>query len=365
MAKIEDLDAVILHFDTEDHAIPLDQFVNASNSAKLILENINSVVFGSNIKYQLYVGVPKEGGLIDSIYVDILAVAVPVYAVISSEIGKGYIKGFTGKDPAEWAEFLGKNHKDVFAKFANKFKQKADSDVEEPLLLVDRVEKEIISKIVVEMTVSFVRSDSDRLEKIGVINDNFSQALIARNRIFEDLIENPAIKGLGFDDSHEFTYQRKDFARNVIAIPDRIASATPVAALPIWHEEQTDIVAYSPNWERNGRRWQGSNSKFKAITFEIEDEAFWKHVEVKDIKPAIKDNMKVQLAYTIENGKPKNIRVLKVLSFNGKKISNPLKGDGLSKALNEYVSVEPSSGDLFSWEEIQEQKSIDRRTEKP
>lgn len=345
MAEIEDLDAIILHFDTDEHAIPLEQFVSAANSIEAITENINTVMFGGELKIRYYVGTPKTGGVIELIYPLIIGYGIGVLTNLGSSLCDGIIKGFTKKNVYEWGEQIGISGEELAARFSNKDKPPKENDESNRLL---------IGKIMSETTTGFIRSEVVELEQIGVVNDNFSQALNARNKIFEDIINNPKVKGLGFDNSHDFTYQRNDLPRNIVSIPKR----APVEELEeteqiVWIEEITDIVVHSPNWVREGRNWQASNKKFKSITFKIEDEAFWKHVDVKDIIPKIKDSMKVQLAYILEDSKPKNVRVLRVLTYNGTKISKALSGDALSQALNEYIPVKKENDDLFDWDEKQ------------
>ncbi len=107
------------------------------------------------------------------------------------------------------------------------------------------------------------------------------------------------------------------------------------------------VKVNSPNWKREGRKWQAETNSDKEVWFSIEDDAFWHHVRIKDIQPDINDNMKVQWAYPGDSAKPSNVKVLKVITYNGKKISEPLTHEELEKILQEYSVHESNQKDLF------------------
>lgn len=118
----------------------------------------------------------------------------------------------------------------------------------------------------------------------------------------------------------------------------------------MWKVESTDIKANSPNWDRGGRLWQAKCTDGEEVTFKIDDDEFWKHVEQKGIKPDINDSMKVQWAYPKYNSryakKRNRVKVLKVLSFNGKNISKPFNDNELISLLHDYSHVENDQGEL-------------------
>jgi hypothetical protein len=110
---------------------------------------------------------------------------------------------------------------------------------------------------------------------------------------------------------------------------------------------------HSPNWKRdNNRKWQGSTTETQDIAFVIEDDNFWHHVKIEDIIPHINDNMRVQWAYPEHViVKPTNVRVLRVLSYNGTSISDPLTTDELLTKLDTFVLEQKDQDDLFSYKE--------------
>jgi hypothetical protein len=158
-------------------------------------------------------------------------------------------------------------------------------------------------------------------------------------------LDNPEVQGLTFDRSPEFRLRRRDFPRLITQLPDPPAEA--LAPVSQWSIESVDIVVNSPNWKRDGRKWQAATSKHQDIAFSVEDERFWHCVERREIQPDIRDNMRVQWAYPVGLSKPANVRVLRVLTYNGKPISSALTEQELQAQLHSIDIVEPDTPDLF------------------
>lgn len=51
------------------------------------------------------------------------------------------------------------------------------------------------------------------------------------------------------------------------------------------------------------------------------------------------DNLKVQWACQIIDGRPKNRRVVRVLEYNGNKLAEPLKSDALDAVLGRHKAI--------------------------
>lgn len=343
----EELGLVPFHFDVPDHRLPLNQFIDTAKSTQAIIDNFNKEFFDSKLKYQIHVVTPREGGLIEILQV-VVPVAAPIWAFLSTEIGKAYIKGLTGKEPVYWAEKAGEKTKEYLS-----------DENGGPIEMPDQKEKEEVKKppetqeekktaaiIVVQITLGFLQKEPDELRRLGLSKEKFREAYHARNKIYQGCIGNKEVKGLGFDETHSFPIKRKDFPRYIVDVPpDDEEKETDDNQQ--WVVDTPDIIVNSPNWKRDGRKWQAETTKFKDIAFSIEDETFWHHVKIKDIQPDINDNMKVQWAYPEGALKPSNVRVLKVLSYNGKKISDPLTPEELAKELQDYSVREKEHPDLF------------------
>lgn len=316
-----------LHFNVQEHNIPLSQFINAAKSAQEIIDNFNQELFGGQLKYEIRIVAPQPGGIVELLSVGIVGyIAKLTWEFLQSEVGKAYIKGLTGFEPAYWAEKLGQKTKDL-----------------------SEIDKKKLSRVLIAlMVVGFLQKDTTELQRVGFGLDKFREAYSARNTVYEGCIANPEVQGLGFDLSHDFTFSRADFPRFIVdlpALPEKLELEDSSA----WEVETLDLVVNSPNWKRDSRRkWQGSTTEKQDIGFVIEDDAFWHHVNIKSIQPAINDNMCVQWAYPRGHSKLSNARVLRVLTYNGTHISEPLSDMELQLALGTYSTTEQNQADLFN-----------------
>lgn len=62
----------------------------------------------------------------------------------------------------------------------------------------------------------------------------------------------------------------------------------------------------------------------------------------------IMDTIKVQWAFQGKANSPKNVRVLRVLEFNGDVLSEPLNENALDAILGAYTVADSDQADLFS-----------------
>lgn len=300
-----------LHFDVPEHHIPLEQFIDSARSAQDIIDNFNSEFFDKKLKYELLVITPQTGGLIELLQV-VVPVAAPFWAFLGTDIGKAYIKGLTDHEPAFWAEKLGKKTRE----------------------LTDIDKQKVCACLLALMTIGFLKKDTIDLENTGFSQEGFRTAYLARNRVYEGCINNPRVQALGFDTSHDFPIKRDDFQGFIVELPSLKGEPPELEASPRWKVDTVDLIVHSPNWKRDSnRKWQGSSTEKKDIPFIIEDENFWHHVTIKDINPNINDNMRVQWAYPENIVKLTNVRVLRVVSYNGTHISDPLTESELLSAL--------------------------------
>lgn len=339
---------IVYHFDVEQHSIPVRQFVDTANATLTILNNFNEELFDNKGKFELRVITPQPGGFIGGFKV-IVVVGGVVWAFLSTDIGSTFIKGLTGHEPAFWSERLGEKSRklipnkdkdggpppDVMQRMV--FEPEIEDDPKESMLLE--------AAVLAELIVRFLETHPDQLEKIGFTKQTFRKAYIAKNSVYQACMDNREVQGLGFDSSDSFQFKRADFPRYITQLPEE---ENPDQEDPQnWVVETVDLLANSPNWARDGRKWQGKTETFGSIAFSIEDENFWHHVKIKDIQTDFGDNMRVQWAYLDGGSKPSNVRVLKVLSFNGRKIADPLGESELAKILESESLKEADTPDLF------------------
>lgn len=324
-----------LHYNVPEHSLPLKQFVNSAEALQAIIDDFNENIFDDELKYELRVIPPEKGGLLELIEIVLnnkaLLTGGGLWAFLSTDIGKGFVKGLTKHEPRYFAEKLGEKARSLFE---NAPDEEGKKDINN-----NKIIAVVVTIIVTQMVIGFLENQPETLEKAGITKKKHRSAFTAKNIIIQGCIDNPNVAALGFDKSHDFPIPRSEFPRHIAVIPPK----EEIEIEPTWTVEIVDLIVHSPNWKRKGKRqWQGDTKLAKEISFSIEDEVFWEHVRLKDIQPDIKDNMRVQWAYpSTYSNKPSNVKVLKVLSYNGKPISEQLIDKDLAEALGDYSHAPP------------------------
>lgn len=329
---------IVFHFDVAEHSIPLRQFIDTANSAKSILDDLDEQIFDRKLNYQLRVAAPESGGLVETLML-VLGAPGAVFGILHTDMGKAFFKGLFEQEPAEWAEQFGQSLRERFLRRFSPEQEEQSLPVaqDDALTLIE-------AKLLAELVTRFYLADLAELRTIGISLERFRKAFVGRNQFFKACIDNKEVQGVAFDRSHEFPLKRADFTRQIAQLPDPVDKEEEATA---WAVETVDIIVNSPNWKRDGRKWQASTSSHKDIAFSIEDETFWHHVDIKDIQPDIRDNMRVQWAYPAGLSKPAQVRVLRVVSYNGTPISDPVNEASLQDQLGEAQIIEPDEPSLF------------------
>ncbi len=306
---------IIYHFDVVQHRIPLQQFIDTADTTKAILDDFNRQFFGGKLKYGLYVVPSEEGGLVEALEIILLSVGILgggtaiMYGLggfLDTSMGKFIYKKYTG-EPLPWL-------KDTIDK--NDTDHKRDED-KKPYKLDEDTEKLLVN-CMANMPACFLSQDTATLANSNITIDNFPKAFEAKNKFYNTCIANEEVQGVAFDRSYDSWIKRERFEGLRVKIPKEVTDPEE------YQYEIVQIVAHSPNWKPYGRDWEASYKKDKLIQFTIEDKSFWEHVQIRDIKPTIEDIMQVQWIYQPGKSKRKNVRVLNVISYNGKKISERL-----------------------------------------
>lgn len=341
---------IIYHFDVERGSIPLAQFIDTARATQEIIDDFSNSFFSQELKYELRVKTPEDGSLIEVLAV-VVTVGGAVLAFLGTDIGKAFFKGLTAEEPATWAEKVGASIRKAVAKKRDADKVDNSSAVvqvadprPEPPPDTD-ISRQIEAEALALVLIRFLELDIERLKAIGITPEKLRQAFQGRNKVFKGCVDNPEVRGLSFDRSTDFKIKRSDFPRKITQLPEPPPEA--LSEVADWNVETVDIVVNSPNWKRDGRKWQAATSKHQDIAFSVEDDRFWFSVERKDIQPDIRDNMRVQWAYPAGQSKPASVRVVRVLSYNGKPISQPLSDSELRNLLKAVHVVEPEMPDLF------------------
>lgn len=324
------IDVLPIHFDVPGHHIPVRTFIGAAQNAERIVAELSDQWFESELRYELVVVPPKPGSLIIGLGVVVTAVTVGVWKFLHSDIGIAIVRGLTGVEPAVWAE-----------KAASRLRERIMPTPDANVRKIEQPEPEAsvqlavasTSIILVETTRAFLMTDTAELRRTGLAPQNFAEAFLARNEFYRACADEPSIQAIGFDESDTYPIKRADFARlQVQNVPaDGVPNDEP------WNVETTVLKVSSPNWDRtdSSRMWKAKDASDRLRNFRVDDDAFWIQVGNGRLSLQGIDTLKVQWAYQGEGKHRRNIRVVKVVEYNGVKLAEPLDDCELNSLLGQ------------------------------
>lgn len=349
-------DRIFIHFDVQDHYLKLETFINTAESARRVIEAIDGTFFQGTLKYELIVVPPAEGTFLSKLAIWVGSGTATVFAFLNSDVGAAYIEGLTGRHPTEWAKEIGEAHREEIDELGKKPESSADDAPKlEKSPQSSKISPEsdesackISARIVVAMTRGILEGNTKHLEAIGMEIGQLPEALEARADFYTACIGNPEVMSVGFTPEDDFPIPRNTFPERATK---RDRRKTDDESIP-WMVSIESIYVTSPNWDQEdqkARNWKGKDRARRDCYFIIEDAEFWNHVQHKDLRVEVLDNLKVQWAFQDVGGRPKNRRVLRVLEFNGDRLADPLSKAAIRSILGEYAEalVPKSQPSLF------------------
>ncbi|MGY6571073.1 MAG: hypothetical protein ACXIVE_18940 [Salinarimonas sp.] len=333
-----------IHFAVEGHHLKLSTFIRTAESARRIVEALNQEMFDGALQYEIIVLPPEDGTFLSKFYLKLFAGMGVVFAFANTPIGSAYIEGLTGEPPTYWAQALGENKSGLI--FSSDTSANDEDLSQDPNL--DKIKCDFAESIIVNLTRSLLEMSPDELQKIAGISLN--DAAEARSEFFIACIEDQEVKGVGFSPSKDFPIPRQSFvdrARRPVRVEEEDENLT-------WEVSIEDIFVTSPNWEKDdqsARQWKGKDSTNKSCYFTIDDFVFWSHVQEKELNVKVLDRLKVQWAVEYIDGKPRKRRVLRVIEFNGEKLSSPLSEAELLTVLGSWREVRKKSSQRSLFDE--------------
>lgn len=345
------LDRLFIHFDVQDHFLKLDTFVETAESARKIIEALNSTFFQGSLDYELIVFPPESGTFLSKLAV-LVGVPGAIFAFLNSPVGSAYVEGLTGKLPTEWAKEFGQDHREkiqtLSALAAPEHEMPLDGEeafeLTVPVPDDDEVACRTGAMIVVAMTRGVLEKSNDELAKIGMEIGDLPDALDARAEFFDACIKDRDVKRIGFSYEDDFPIPRNQFPERAQKPARNEKDDEPQE----WTVTIECIFVTSPNWDQEDqrtRRWKGKDLMRRDCLFIIEDAEFWHLVKRKDLHVEVLDVLKVQWAFQVIDGRPKNCRVLRVLEFNGDKLAEPLSSNAIKALLGDFTK-----GDAPRWQ---------------
>lgn len=347
------IEVLPIHFDVPEHFIPLRTFIDTASHTEEIVASLNAEWFAGELEYEVVVIPPKPGTFLIGLGIAVVAVTAAGWKFLHSDVGKAFVRGLTGEEPAHWGEWAGKRIRERFtAKLVG-----ADGEplptapdatpavtIETPVQELT-LQKASTSIILVESTKSILVKEVSELRRVGVDPQRFRETFEARNEFYRACWQEKELRAIGFDESDKFPIGRRDFARLQVSLePREDTPETEPSTVDV-----TSVTVTSPNWERQdaARSWRGKDASGKYRFFKVTDEAFWALAEADKLNLRGLDVMKVQWAFQGRGRQAKNFRVLRVLEYNGDLLADPYDDAALDGILGPHRKTGSDHGDLF------------------
>lgn len=283
-----------IHFNQDNHSMPIDDYQKAINTTKIIFDNLTKDIIKTD-EVKLMVYAPKEGGIV--INWEIVAVAFAgasfFWQFISSDEGRLIIKRMFNKTPQEMIN-EGFDKLDIIKAMIKAFFEMKQTELKQ---LIDELKE--------------VNEDVVKLDKsLKAVSDFYFMC----NR-------NPNINGIGFSLEHEFPIDKKDFFEHLTNDIVRDLGT---------HTEYKSLTIVKPVTKRKSKgKWTlsetGANDE---QNYAMEDEVFKEKTLNGDfVKQNPEDDEILALTeYNVEykNGikTVKDRKVIEIYEFNKKKFEN-------------------------------------------
>ncbi|MBL4917086.1 hypothetical protein [Szabonella alba] len=336
-------DYLYFHFDVKGHALKLETFIQTAESARRVIEALDATFFGGSLDYEVVVVPPEDGSFLSKLALWVVGGTSAVFAFINTSTGAAFVEGLTGHPPSHWAAEAGKGTRAILDEVGELVAPSAEPEDEGAKRSEEEAACRETARITVELTRAILESSPERLQKVGMEIGDLPEALDARADFYLACIEDREVKRIGFTPDDDFPIPRNSFPSRAVK-PSR---KEPDESAPEWISAVESIYVTSPNWDeedQKARQWKGKDQIRRDCYFVIEDREFWQLVKRKSLHVEVLDRLRVQWAYQMVDGRPKNRRVLRVLEFNGDKLADPLDHDALSAILGDYSAVEASRG---------------------
>lgn len=343
-------DRLFLHFDVQDNFLNLDTFIATADSARRVIISLNETFFDGALEYEIIVLPPEAASFLSRLALWVGGGATAVVGFLNTEIGGAFVEGLTDRPPSDWATELGQEARELIENALEHIEDEnagtdlsAPAEADEPDTSADRAACNASARIVVAMTRGVLEKPSHELNRIDLTVGKLANALEARADFYSACLEDRNVKGIGFSLKDDFPIPRNSFPERAQKPARKDEEETP----PPWVVSVENINVTSPNWDQedqSSRQWKGKDQNRRDCYFVIEDAEFWRRVSRKELRVEVLNNLKVQWACQIVDGRPKSRRVLRVIEFNGEALADPLTPDAISAILGDYSTQYTTSG---------------------
>ena len=229
---------LFVHFNTKEHRITLEQFVQTVNSYEVISKDIAEQVFGVKKGIKIYILPPKEGSFELSMLLCLSSMAIAgIVGNMTSDIVKGFVRGMTKRLNPE--------------KYPNGF------DLEQA------------AEALGDTVTGFVMETAEDVNRIEASIDNAPNidiSIKAKADFYGMCSKDKTIEGLGFTSKKNFDFKRADF------VPRAVAPS--IKPLPV-KEELKELIIVKPVNVEEDLQWDLKDKNTKeALTAKMADDNF-------------------------------------------------------------------------------------------
>ena len=101
------IEVIPLHFNVAEDHFPLGEFVDTAICVQTIIKAFNNDLFGGKLRYEILVPPSEPGTFKSRLAIWAFAAPAAIWVGLESDMGKAFVHGLTGHEPAYWVEQVG------------------------------------------------------------------------------------------------------------------------------------------------------------------------------------------------------------------------------------------------------------------
>lgn len=300
-------------FEVNENFIDFTTIERTSQGIKDVYRGSQLILFGDTFPVDLVYGAAVPGSVTTWVGKKASAGAGVVAAVAVSQFLDGFVEEATGRTIRDWG-----------VEAAIQVQNLPDHLIEGRDSFVKMIELRLVEA---ELCRRFLEMDDSEFESLASEHPEAAIHLQnGRRKFFEACRANEHLPSVRFGNSTATReIPRSDFSNRTKR--DRITPTdSPPTKIGEWAIETLEIEVTSPNWERldQQRGWKGKLSGNKYIFFQIVDPRFWTRYANEALEIRAPDRIVAQVIYQNVGGRYKNAEAIRVLLFNGERVSSEL-----------------------------------------
>lgn len=298
----------------------ISAFCRSADAQAMLIRSIFAQGF-PDARYNVVIQAPYAGSVKATVGV-IVTLVGGTFLFFDSPMGEAFSEGAFGKEPAEITREAGQWLRKTLVPSVDR----TPGDEE--------AVRGIIEHLVTSISQDFLICSEDTLETLirrGAVPKDISEGY---SEFYGSCLNDPDVDSVSFPKKPTGPIPRSNFAQR-----QALRSKVQGDVTRYRFVEEATLQVTSPNLEVDDqahRMWKGKMRSGKECYFQIEDRQFWLQIHRREISFTHDDTITVQ--WSFEEGKRggRDYRVHRVLSFNGRKLAQPLTEDALVAILGEF-----------------------------